>query len=403
MLDLLQGIRIISFNHFLLGPMGIQALADVGADVIAVETPEGAWQRHWSSGDIWRDGQGMRAYVHEPQQAQRRARLEVIQGQRDRAQAHRRRRCGRREFPPGRHGQARLRLRRLASAQACFGLCVGIRLWPRRSICAAARSGSAGAGPIRDHGDHRRSADRASPGRRVRGRPPWGGAVRDGHPCRAAAPASAPARAAVSTRASCRRRSTCRRNCCRLAQCRAKRPATFTRASISPAGIIRLPTASMPRATVISPCRFARCRARRSHRRAAAGFVLRQDTWSWQDEIGELIAREAEDEIATEDWSPRIEQAQIWHAPRAGLCRPRGGSAGQAHAGAGDRSRRRRNRRAGHPGESSGALRRRGGRQFACRHNRSAHRPRKSSPSLVSARPRLRRSLGTAWLRLDET
>src|SRR6478672_11753933 len=59
MLDLLQGIRIISFNHFLLGPMGIQALADLGADVIAVEAPEGAWQRHWSSGDIWHDGQGM--------------------------------------------------------------------------------------------------------------------------------------------------------------------------------------------------------------------------------------------------------------------------------------------------------------------------------------------------------
>src|SRR6516165_10848640 len=59
MLDLLQGIRIISFNHFLLGPMGIQALADLGADVIAIEAPEGAWQRHWSSGDIWHDGQGM--------------------------------------------------------------------------------------------------------------------------------------------------------------------------------------------------------------------------------------------------------------------------------------------------------------------------------------------------------
>src|ERR671930_403237 len=59
MLNLLQGIRVISFNHFLLGPMGIQALADLGADVIAVETPEGAWQRHWSSGDIWHDGQGM--------------------------------------------------------------------------------------------------------------------------------------------------------------------------------------------------------------------------------------------------------------------------------------------------------------------------------------------------------
>src|ERR1700726_1726741 len=59
MLDLLQGIRVISFNHFLLGPMGIQALADLGADVIAVEPTDGAWQRHWSSGDIWHDGQGM--------------------------------------------------------------------------------------------------------------------------------------------------------------------------------------------------------------------------------------------------------------------------------------------------------------------------------------------------------
>ena len=59
MLDLLQGIRVVSFNHFLFGPMGIQALADLGADVIAIEAPEGAWQRHWSSGDIWRDSQGM--------------------------------------------------------------------------------------------------------------------------------------------------------------------------------------------------------------------------------------------------------------------------------------------------------------------------------------------------------
>src|SRR5215210_3455298 len=59
MLDLLQGIRVVSFNHFLLGPMGIQALADLGADVIAVETPEGGWQRHWSSGGIWCDGQSM--------------------------------------------------------------------------------------------------------------------------------------------------------------------------------------------------------------------------------------------------------------------------------------------------------------------------------------------------------
>jgi crotonobetainyl-CoA:carnitine CoA-transferase CaiB-like acyl-CoA transferase len=59
MLDLLKGIRVVSFNHFLLGPMGIQALGDLGADVISIEATEGAWQRHWSSGDIWSDGQGM--------------------------------------------------------------------------------------------------------------------------------------------------------------------------------------------------------------------------------------------------------------------------------------------------------------------------------------------------------
>jgi CoA-transferase family III len=59
MLDLLHGIRVVSFNHFLFGPMGIQALADLGADVIAIESTEGAWQRHWSSGDVWHDGQSV--------------------------------------------------------------------------------------------------------------------------------------------------------------------------------------------------------------------------------------------------------------------------------------------------------------------------------------------------------
>src|SRR5215471_7034343 len=59
MLDLLSGQRVVSFNHFLLGPMAMQTLADLGADVIAVESPEGAWQRHWAGGDIWHDGQSV--------------------------------------------------------------------------------------------------------------------------------------------------------------------------------------------------------------------------------------------------------------------------------------------------------------------------------------------------------
>jgi len=59
MLDMLKGTKVVSFNHFLMGPMGIQVLGDLGADVVAIETPEGAYQRHWSSGDQWCDGQGM--------------------------------------------------------------------------------------------------------------------------------------------------------------------------------------------------------------------------------------------------------------------------------------------------------------------------------------------------------
>ena len=59
MLDLLSGIRVVSFNHFLLGPMGIQALGDLGADVISVEGSDGAWQRHWAGGDVWHDGQSV--------------------------------------------------------------------------------------------------------------------------------------------------------------------------------------------------------------------------------------------------------------------------------------------------------------------------------------------------------
>jgi crotonobetainyl-CoA:carnitine CoA-transferase CaiB-like acyl-CoA transferase len=59
MADLLKGIRVLSFNHFLMGPVGVQFLADLGADVIAVEPPDGAFQRKWGGADKWVDGQSM--------------------------------------------------------------------------------------------------------------------------------------------------------------------------------------------------------------------------------------------------------------------------------------------------------------------------------------------------------
>lgn len=57
--DHLKGVRVLSFNHFLMGPVGVQFLADLGADVIAVEPPDGAFQRKWGGANKHVDGQTM--------------------------------------------------------------------------------------------------------------------------------------------------------------------------------------------------------------------------------------------------------------------------------------------------------------------------------------------------------
>lgn len=54
-----DGIRIISFNHFLMGPVGLQHLADMGADVISLESVNGAFQRRWGGTGKTVDGQTM--------------------------------------------------------------------------------------------------------------------------------------------------------------------------------------------------------------------------------------------------------------------------------------------------------------------------------------------------------
>ena len=52
----LDGIRIVSFNHYLMGPLGIQFLADLGAEVIAIEPIGGAFQRHWGGANAKKAG-----------------------------------------------------------------------------------------------------------------------------------------------------------------------------------------------------------------------------------------------------------------------------------------------------------------------------------------------------------
>jgi crotonobetainyl-CoA:carnitine CoA-transferase CaiB-like acyl-CoA transferase len=49
----LKGTKILSFTHFLQGPSAVQMLADLGADVIKIESPHGAWERHWAGFDAF--------------------------------------------------------------------------------------------------------------------------------------------------------------------------------------------------------------------------------------------------------------------------------------------------------------------------------------------------------------
>ena len=61
-------MRIISFCHYLQGPAAMQYLADMGAEIIKVEPPNGAFERHWAGADHARIGGGL-----VPMTAERRA------------------------------------------------------------------------------------------------------------------------------------------------------------------------------------------------------------------------------------------------------------------------------------------------------------------------------------------
>lgn len=53
----LEGVRIAAFTQFLLGPAGVQLLADLGADVVKVEQPgTGAWERYWAGAETFLGG-----------------------------------------------------------------------------------------------------------------------------------------------------------------------------------------------------------------------------------------------------------------------------------------------------------------------------------------------------------
>jgi len=53
---LLNGMKVVSFCHYLHGPAATQYLADMGAEVIKIEPPGGPLERRWSGGDSFVDG-----------------------------------------------------------------------------------------------------------------------------------------------------------------------------------------------------------------------------------------------------------------------------------------------------------------------------------------------------------
>ncbi len=56
MAGMLDGVRVVSFTHFLQGPSASQLLADLGADVVKVEPKGGAFERSWTGPDRFVEG-----------------------------------------------------------------------------------------------------------------------------------------------------------------------------------------------------------------------------------------------------------------------------------------------------------------------------------------------------------
>ena len=60
----LEGLRVLELARILAGPWVGQTLADLGADIIKVESPEGDDTRQWGPPFIARDGDSSAAYFH---------------------------------------------------------------------------------------------------------------------------------------------------------------------------------------------------------------------------------------------------------------------------------------------------------------------------------------------------
>ena len=60
----LEGVKVIELARILAGPWAGQTLADLGAEVIKIESPAGDDTRQWGPPFIERDGETSAAYFH---------------------------------------------------------------------------------------------------------------------------------------------------------------------------------------------------------------------------------------------------------------------------------------------------------------------------------------------------
>ena len=56
---MLEGVKVLSFTHYMQGPSAAQTLADLGAEVVKVESVKGAYERSWSGCSTYPGGVSM--------------------------------------------------------------------------------------------------------------------------------------------------------------------------------------------------------------------------------------------------------------------------------------------------------------------------------------------------------
>ncbi|EHP38308.1 alpha-methylacyl-CoA racemase [Cupriavidus basilensis OR16] len=148
----LQGVRVVEFCTVAAGPFCGMLLADMGAEVIKVEAPEGDTLRQWPP---LSDG------FSENFASLNRNKESVALNLKDAADVEQPARCD---------GSARARLRQLSRAKAGAGLLLRVRLRPERPACGRRRLRPDHPGRCRRDERDRRTRRRAGEMRRAAGR-----------------------------------------------------------------------------------------------------------------------------------------------------------------------------------------------------------------------------------------